>query len=259
VTSPEIETAAEPLLRPLHPGVGAELRGVYLRNTAEDAVRRVRDALLSHLLVVIRDQKLEPADFAAVAGRFGEAETFADKGHPDCPEVMTVSNRPGKGDETPPYWHSDGMLQPEPPMLTLFYAVEVPKVGGDTLFLNAQAAFEALPEAERRRLGSLRGVQTNGVEHPIVRAHPITGRKALYVDLGLTVGVAGIPRDDAISLFRRLKHHCDRPEQIYRHRFRPGDLVIWDNAATAHSATETPPGGGARLMLRATVRGGPTS
>jgi taurine dioxygenase len=243
-------------LQPLHPQVGAEISGLDVRNMTPAALDRVRTALLEYHVLVFRDQRLAPAELVAVAGQFGEPEEFADSAYHDVPAVVPVTNQPGK--PTPPYWHPDGVLQPEPPSLTLFFAEQVPDEGGDTLFLNAQTAYDDLPEPDKERLAKLRSVQANGVEHPMVRTHPVSGKKALYLDMGLTVGVSGVPREEAVALFRDLREHYDRPERVYRHKFRQGDLVIWDNVSAAHSATPPPDPKHPRVMLRTTVRGGPT-
>jgi taurine dioxygenase len=245
-------------LRHLHPEVGTEIVELDVRDDPVAVAEQVRRVLVERHLVVLRRQDLRPADLVAFARGFGEVEAFPGLGDPECPEALAISNRADKGNQASPYWHADGMLQPDPPSLTFFYAIEVPEEGGDTLFQNAHTAFNALPAEDQRTLAPLRSVQPNRVEHPIVRNHPVTGRKALYLDLALTVGVTGLARADAVELFRRLRDHYECRERVYRHKFRKGDLLIWDNASIAHSATKAPAHGETRLMLRMTVRGGPT-
>lgn len=217
-------------------------------------VSLLRAAVREHQLLVLRDLELEAAELATFARRLGESEVFEHAPDPEVPEVLIVTNR--KEGRTPPYWHSDGMMQPEPPSLTLFYAKSVPAAGSETRFLDAYAAYESLPQDLRTRLDPLRGVQPNGVEQPLVRVHPETGRKALYLDLGMTVGVAGMERHEAIELFSRLRSHLNEPGRDYRHGARAGDLLIWDNASTSHSATRPADPRGRKVMLRVTLRGG---
>jgi len=242
----------------LHPDLGAAVEGADACAATDELVAAIREALLEHQLVVLRDQLMGPAELARFTGRFGVPEEFDNSPFPDHPQILRISNLDGKEKYPPPFWHSDGLLQPEPPTLTFFYAEQAPRAGGDTLFLNAQRAYDELPEETKQLIEGLRGVQMNGAEHPLVRTHPVTGRKALFLDLGFTVRVAGLDREEAVALFTRLKQHCERPGATYRHRFHKGDLLIWDNAATAHSATPAPDASEPRVMLRATVRGGPT-
>jgi taurine dioxygenase len=242
----------------LHADLGAAIEGADARAATDEFVETMREALLEHQLVVLRDQRMDPAELARFTRRFGVPEEFERSPFPDHPQVLRISNLEGKQEQPPPFWHSDGLVQPDPPALSFFYAEQVPRAGGDTLFVNTQRAYDDLPEETRGVVEQLRGVQRNSVEHPLVRAHPITGRRALFLDLGFTVRVAGLDRDEAVELFTRLKQHFERPGATYRHRFRRGDLLIWDNASTAHSATPAPHASQPRVMLRATVRGGPT-
>lgn len=242
----------------MHPHVGVELTDVDVRTVGDELVESVQAALLEHGLVAIRDQELGPAELAAFTSALGTAEEFDTSPFAAYPQVLRISNLEGTDEAPPPYWHADGILQPEPPLLTLFYAEQVSSEGGDTLFLDAHRAYAELPAELRSRLEGLRSVQANGVEHPIARTHPVSGRRALYLDFGITVGVAGLDRDEAVALFTELRAHLERPGAVYRHQFRQGDLLIWDNVAVAHSATRAPGPRQARVMLRSTVRGGPT-
>jgi taurine dioxygenase len=242
----------------LHPDLGAEIKGADACAASAELVETMRAALLEHHLVVLRDQRIGPAELAEFTRRFGVPEEFDRSPFPDHPQVLRISNLEGKKKYPPPFWHSDGLLQPEPPALSFFYAEQAPRAGGDTLFLNTQRAYDELAEQTKDLVDGLRSVQMNGAEHPLVRTHPVTGRRALFLDLGFTVRVAGLDRDEAVELFTRLKQHFERPGATYRHRFRRGDLLIWDNASTAHSATPAPDASQPRVMLRATVRGGPT-
>lgn len=241
-------------LRALHPCVGSEASGLDLRTIDGAGFEAIRAALLERPLLVFRDQDLSPAELVAVTRHFGEPERFAGHRAHDLPEIRVITNRRGVGEIVEPYWHIDGMFQPDPPSLTLLYAVDVPDEGGDTLFADARAAYEALEEEDREALGRLRAVFGNGVQHPVVRTHPLTGRAAI-AGLSEAAALAGVARDEALRFSRQLSDHLSEPAWLYRHRYRPGDLVIWDNASVLHSATDLPPPEARRLMLRTTVRG----
>jgi taurine dioxygenase len=243
-------------LQPLSPVLGAQARGARLLEADDSTVEAVRSAVREHGLVFFRDQGLSPEGLLEVTCRFGEAERFShERAYPERPEVCIVTSDPRQAHAQPVYWHSDGAQQPEPPTLSLFYAVKTPGHGGETLFTDARDAYDSLPGGLRERIEGRRAVMRNGFAQPLVRLHEATGRRAIYADFGQTVSIEGLERDEARELFAALRSHVARPEATYALRWEPGDLAIWDNAAVLHSATRPPATGGKRLMWRTTVRG----
>jgi taurine dioxygenase len=245
-------------LQPLSPALGARVAGLRLLDADDETIEAVRAAATDRGLLLFPDQDLSREDMYAVTRRFGEPERFShDRAWPDRPEVCIVSSDPRQDGAHPVYWHSDGAQQPEPPTLSLFYAVETPGSGGQTLFTDARAAYDSLPEELRLRIDGRSAMLRNGLAQPLVRLHPDTGRRSIYADFGQTVGIAGLERDEAVEIFEALRAHISRPEQTCPVDWQPGDLAIWDNGAVLHSATKPPATGGKRTMWRTTVRGGP--
>jgi taurine dioxygenase len=243
-------------LHPLSPTVGAALAGVQLVDSEHGGTDAVRSALDRHGLLLAREQELTPERLIELTRRFGEPERFPElRALAEYPEVCIVTNNPRQAPAQPVYWHSDGAQQPEPPSVTLLYAVRTTDSGGETLFTDAREAYESLPDPLRERLEGRRAVLPSGLEQPLVRVHPRTGRRALYADFGRTAGITGLDRDDAKPLLKALRDHVGRPGTTYAHKWTPGDLAIWDNAAILHSATKPPPPDQLRLMWRTTVRG----
>jgi taurine dioxygenase len=243
-------------LQPLSPVLGAQAPGARLLGADDSTIEVVRSAVRERGLVFFRDQGLSPEGLLEVTSRFGEAERFShERAYPDRPEVCIVTSDPRQAHAQPVYWHSDGAQQPEPPTLSLFYAVKTPGHGGETLFTDAREAYDSLPGELRERIEGRRAVMRNGYAQPLVRLHEATGRRAIYADFGQTVGIEGLERDEARELFVALRSHVARPEATCALEWEPGDLAIWDNAAVLHSATRPPATGGKRLMWRTTVRG----
>jgi alpha-ketoglutarate-dependent taurine dioxygenase len=242
-------------VRPLEPPFVAEVAGSDARTAHGQSLE---DALLRHPVLVFREQDLEPGDVVAVASRLGEPERYQrpHPDHPEHPEIAVFSNRSERGLVPRPYWHTDGLLRETPPRFTLFYAVEAPEQGGDTLFADARALYAQLDEEDRAALEGLECVLPTGTRHPLVKAHPVTGVPALYANLAATVGIVGVERSSAQRLFAQLSELYETERNAYRHHYRAGDLVIWDNEAVAHSATEPPPPEDRRLIWRADVRPG---
>lgn len=211
------------------------------------------------------------------------------------PELFKISNLMKDGKRvgaSAEYWHSDLTYMARPSRCSLLYAIEIPvddtgKPLGDTMFASTQMAWDALPESMKKRLAPLKGVHrfldaynrqndqraSRGIErtamqekelrdktpdvlHPVVRTHPHTGRKCLYVNEGFTVGIDGMPEDEGRALIRELHEHCMRPEFAYRHQWQVGDLVMWDNCSTIHSGTSDYGPEHRRLLYRTTVKGG---
>jgi taurine dioxygenase len=271
--------------------LGAEI-GVDLSRPLDDATfREVEDAFHDNIIVFFRDQKLTNEQHIAFSRRFGELEVHIVKKYllPGHPEILLVSNiRNETGEhiglaDAGFTWHSDVSYRKFPSRCSLLYAKEVPhapdgKVLGDTVFANCVAAYEALPAATKQRLDGLKAVhryssrrrvensprpkltaaqiaETPDIAHPIVRTHPFTGRKALYITAGECVGIEGMPEDEATDLIAELDAHCIKPEFLYRHSWRVGDLVMWDNATAMHLAICDYALPDRRLMHRTTVIG----
>lgn len=235
---------------PVHPHIGVELRAA---DPVDDAIA-IRELLLEHGLVVVRGLTLDAAEVVDAARALGRVLRHPPHpAYPDLPEIAPIANDGALGRQTRPYWHTDGLLRADPPCVTVFYAAEVPAEGGDTLFLDARLAYDALDPDDRATLDGLVAVFETGTRAPLVRRHPVTARPAIAANLAATVGIEGITRTSAQGVIRELGDHYDRPEWVYRHRYEPGDLVLWDNWAAAHSATEPPPPPARRLMLRADV------
>ena len=243
-----------------------------------------------NIVVFFRDQRLTEEQQIAFSRRFGELEIHIVRKYllPDHPEILLISNiRDENGEhiglaDAGFTWHSDTSYRKYPSRCSLLLAKEVPhrdgKPLGDTVFANTIAAYEALPEAMKRRLDGLRAIhrysmrrridnsprpkltaaqlaETPDIAHPIVRTHPHTGRKALYVTAGECIGIEGMPEDEALDLIAELDAHCVKPEFCYRHQWRVGDLVMWDNASAMHLAICDYTLPERRLMHRTTVIG----
>lgn len=276
-------------LRPSGEGAGAEVAGVDLSAPLSDRVfARIDRALADHGVLVFRDQRLLPDRQLAFCERFGRVEVnaFDQYALPGHPGVLVVSNIVEDGRnigyaDAGSHWHTDMSYTGTPPRCTALHALEVPSDGGrnlgDTLFANARAAWEALDDADRRRIDGLRAVhrfsaKERGVTrpvkltpeqiarhpdvvHPVARTHPVSGAKALYVREGECVGIEGMPDAEAVALIKRLSDHIVRPEFQYRHRWRVGDLVIWDNCVVQHIALRDYVWPQRRLMHRVTAGG----
>jgi taurine dioxygenase len=243
-----------------------------------------------NIMVFFRDQRLTEDQHIAFSRRFGELEIHIVEKYllPGHPEILLISNvLDDKGEhiglaDAGFTWHTDTSYRRRPSRCSLLYAKEVPERDGaplgDTVFANTVAAYEALPEAMKRHLAGLKAIhryamrrrvensprpkltaaqlaETPDIAHPIVRTHPYSGRKALYVTAGECVGIEGMPEDEALELIAELDAHCVRPEFCYRHQWRVGDLVMWDNASAMHLAICDYALSERRLMHRTTVIG----
>jgi taurine dioxygenase len=272
--------------------LGAEI-GFDLSGPVDDRTFAELESIFhDNIVVFFRGQQLSSEQQIAFSGRFGELEIHIVKKYllPGHPEILLVSNVKNEAGELIGLadagftWHSDVSYRRTPSRCSLLYAKEVPRdadgnVLGDTIFANCVAAYAALPAAMQRRLDGLKAIhryssrrrvensprpkltpaqiaETPDVAHPIVRTHPHTGRKAIYVTAGECIGIAGMPEDEALDLLAELDAHCVRPEFCYRHRWRAGDLVMWDNATAMHLAICDYALPQRRLMHRTTVIGG---
>jgi taurine dioxygenase len=266
-------------VKPLAGAVGAEVTGVDASRPLEaQVVAEVRRAFLDHLVIFLPDQHLSPQQLLAFAERFGEPMEYPQlRGLPECPMVTPVVKLEHERHNFGGVWHTDTSYLDEPPMGSLLYALELPPYGGDTLFASQHAAYEALSEGLRRVLGELIGVNSSakaevtrsredrlreaGVaskvltgKHPIVRTHPETGRKSLYMSLGHTVAFEGWSEEESRPLLDYLFAHQAKPEFTCRFRWSPGALAFWDNRCVLHNPVNDYHGF-RRLMHRVTLRG----
>ena len=268
-------------VKPLAGALGAELRGIDLSAALPDAtIAAIRQALLDHLVIFFRDQTLPPDRFLSLARRFGTPIEYPFvKGIEGFPEIINVAKLEHETVNFGGVWHADTTYLQEPPMATLLLAREVPEVGGDTLFANQYLAYATLSEKLRGLLATLGGVSSSAkadasrtredrirsdgsaearklleAEHPAVRTHPETGRKALYVNRAHTVSFAGMTWEESAALLDFLFQHQIRPEFTCRFRWTPGALAIWDNRCAQHYAVNDYHGH-RRVMQRITLAG----
>ena len=243
----------------------------------------LRDTLNRSLVLCLRDQKLAPTAFRNAMARFGTPMLRKQLTHTEeCAEVNIISSEDrdvlgdGRKVVNGATWHTDDSFMREPCSLTMLYGVIVPSRGGDTQFTNMYAAYEALPPETRARIDGLQVIhkyqssrQTNRVSkrpdaemtampeatHPLVHTHPETGRKALYLNANRMEQIVGLDRAESDALLDRLIAHAIEPRFQYRHVWRQGDIVIWDNRCTMHKANADYPEGERRLMHRVIVAG----
>jgi taurine dioxygenase len=265
-----------------HMGVAAE--GLDLNETLDAATRHsLRMALLEKLVLCIRGQRLSGRAYRDAVAHFGTPVTRRQVTmHDEVPEISILSSEDrdtlgdGKRLVVGAHWHSDDSFRAVPCSLTMLYGVAVPSVGGDTQFTNMYAAYEDLSPAMKVRIAGLRVVHTYDsprkgtriatrsaeemaamppVDHPLVRTHPETGRKALYMNPNRMERVLGLEREESDALLDELTAHATQERFQYRHKWRQGDIVIWDNRCTMHKANADYPEGEKRLMQRIVVEG----
>lgn len=266
-------------------GFGAEIVGVDLSRPPDEATRdAIYQAFLNHRVVAIRGQTLMPEHVIAASRIFGhdlEPHLFKRYHHPETPLLMVLSNRTDDGKPTGladagSFWHSDVSYKPNPAKATMLYAVEVPEEGGDTLFCDLTAAYDALPETMKKRLRGLKAVHNYAHTprdlfysgevtappdclHPVVRTHPETGRKAIYINPAYTVRIEGLAVDESEALKQDIFDHCLQDRFRMRYKWRAGDVVAWDNAALMHAATTKGLDPDRhRTIWRTIISGGPT-
>jgi alpha-ketoglutarate-dependent taurine dioxygenase len=266
-------------VRPISGALGAEVRGVDIARPIEsEVVAELRRAFLDHLVIFLRAQQLTPSQLLAFAQRFGQPMEYPQlKGLPECPLVTPVIKLEHERVNFGGIWHSDTSYLERPPMASMLYAVEIPPYGGDTLFASQYLAYETLSEGLRQTLRGLIGINTSTkadasmtredrlrdagaalkallAEHPIVRTHPETGRKALYVNFGHTTQIKGWTEQESAPLLDYLFGHQVRPEFTCRLRWEPGSLAFWDNRCTQHNPVNDYHGF-RRVMHRVTLAG----
>ncbi|HYL90456.1 MAG TPA: TauD/TfdA family dioxygenase [Burkholderiales bacterium] len=248
--------------------------------------REIWDAFFASQVLVFRGQKLSASEYLAFARQFGRPEPHVidQFHHPEHADILILSNRRKNGEpiglaDAGTYFHTDYSYLDVPARATLLYSIEVPKTGGDTLFADQYTAYDDLPSSLKRQVENLVALHHYGnrddldensrtvasvltqeqeqkmtwVRHPVVRQHPVTGRKALYSVSGSSFGIEGMPEDEAIALLDELKDHATQQKYQLRLKYGVGDVVIWDNASLLHSATLTDPGD-PRTLWRITVK-----
>ena len=270
-------------VRRLGKQIGAEIHGVDVRTLDDAGFAAIYRAWLDHNVVVVPGQDLEIDDFLRYRRRFGVIHPHPSKStrHPDYPEITVLGiNKFGpdgtldqaiyrRGAEG---WHTDGAYDAEPFKATQLYALAVPSRGGDTLFASMYAAYDALPSRLKERLEGRKGVFTYGgrrnatallnpedrdwtpVRHPIIRTHPETGRKGLYFDPGKILSIDGLDAAESDALIDELTERMIQPDGEYRHRWRRGDIVIWDNRCSYHKAAGDYPPEEDRVHWRVSIK-----
>ena len=249
-------------IRPLSDIMAAEVIGLDLSQRLSDTAREaVYRAFLDHHLLVFRDQALDKQRQIAFTEQFGtlERHTLRNKGLDDFPLVHVVSNlnaaNKPSGTVNSTLWHSDKSFRPEPSLATILHAVTLPPDGGDTVFANMYAAYEALPDAEKADLDGVRVIHSwelsrentgrvmseaekrdaPSMSHLLVRTHPETGRKCLFMGMHAS-HLEDMPMMEGRARIEALEAHATQPRFVYRHRWRAGDLLMWDNRCLLHHA-----------------------
>jgi taurine dioxygenase len=267
-------------IRRISGAIGAEIHGIDLSSPTDQEVASIRKIWLEHLVVFFRDQELSPDAFMAFARRIGKPVEYPFvKGIAGFPEIIEVKKLEHEKVNFGGVWHSDTAYLEQPPMASMLLAREVPPTGGDTLFANMYLAYETLSDGMKRMLDGLIGVndsakanvtrtredriKTDGgesvgkalvAEHPVVRTHPETGRKALYVNYGHTVRFKGMTDEESAPLLDYLFRHQIRPEFTCRFSWQPGSMALWDNRCAQHNPINDYHGY-RRVMHRITLQG----
>lgn len=268
------------------PGVGAVISGVDLsRGVSEVDFASMRAAYAEHGVIFFRDQCIDEAQHIAFARRWApiNINRFLSP-HPHWPEIAVLSKNPDETENIGGAWHTDHSYDVIPAMGSMLVARELPPEGGNTLFASMYAAYEALPQKMQQRLsklsavhsarhifgkgalyGSARGGRIGNADaaealvdsvHPVVITHPLSGKKALYVNMAYTIGIEGLPEAESNALLAELYVHCMRPEFVYEFVWRPGFIALWDNRSTWHYAKNDYQGH-RRVMHRITLEGQP--
>jgi taurine dioxygenase len=272
-------------VRPLTKHIGAEIHGIDLRQPVDEATRAaIYRAWLDHLVIVFPDQKLEQEDLLRVSSYFGEIgalrrppKFFPSGFNRLLPNIMLISNIRENGEpigalpDGEMMFHHDMIHAPIPHNGTFLYSVEIPTHGGNTLFASGYAAYDTMDPALRAKLegktalhlynyGSTKKGDGHGTEafgqskHPAFRTHEETKRKAVYVNRLMTTGIEGMSDEEAQPLLEAVFDHAEKPEFVYEHVWRVGDLLLWDNRCSSHARTDFP-ADQRRLMLRTTIEG----
>jgi taurine dioxygenase len=267
-------------VRPLSPAIGAEILGVDLRDAIDDKLaQKMLDAWHAHCVILLRNQMLTEEDQARFAERFGPpAKIHTPQFRRGHQAVMLISNvrEDGKPIGALPdgemQFHTDQCHQETPAKASILYAIEIPSIGGNTLFANAYLAYETLPDDIKRRIDGKKALNAYDYDtgatirnavvpdsapsfaHPVVRTHPATGRKALYVNRLMTRRIEGLPAKESEELLNLLFDHQEQRQFVYEHVWRVGDILMWDNRCTLHARTDFS-AAERRLLRRVTILG----
>ena len=247
-------------IRPLTARIGAEVGGVDLTRPLSDAeVGAVHDALIAHQVIFFRDQPMDMDAHERFGGHFGQlydhVDVFGEEyiakhgtpGHPAIVRIHADASSTGVAAET---WHTDMSCRAEPPMGTILHLHTLPPVGGDTLFASTTAAYDALSAPMKAYLEGLTAIHDGGrafrrmmgerpypvTAHPVVRTHPATGRKLIFVNEEFTSEIVGLPREEGAAVLKFLVEHCKNPDFQVRFRWEPDSVAFWDNRCTQHHA-----------------------
>ncbi|MET8094296.1 TauD/TfdA family dioxygenase [Micromonospora sp. NPDC005220] len=276
------DTLVKLALKPLGPHFGAEVRDLDLDRATDDELAAVRAALVDRKVLFFADQRLDDDGQVRLGRRLGELTAShpvvggVDEKHPEVYALDSADN--GFAD----VWHTDVTFVARPPLGSILRAVTLPPTGGDTSWADSQLAYDSLAEPVRRLVDQLVAVhdgnrefgyylaQRRGgrgnvwegevvtrldpVEHPVVRVHPETGRRGIFVNPGFTSHIVGVSEAESRAILDLLYAHLTKPEHLVRHRWRTGDVVMWDNRSTAHYANRDY-GGARRVVHRITLRG----
>ena len=270
-------------IRRLGPGIGSEAHGIDVRTLDERTFAPLYQAFLDSGVLVVAGQDLTIPDFLAYSRRFGSVEPHPSKStrHSDYPEITMLGVNKFDADgkiidavyrRGAAGWHTDGAYDAEPFKATQLYALAIPSTGGDTQFASMYAAYDALSDRLKEKLAGKRGAFTYGgrsranalldaadrnrppVFHPIIRTHPETGRKALYFDPGKILSIEGVERSESDALIDELTERMIQPDAQYRHKWRVGDIVIWDNRCSYHKAAGDYPPHEDRVHWRVSIK-----
>jgi taurine dioxygenase len=269
-------------IRRMGPQIGVEVSGVDVKTMDEATWQRIYRAWLDYNILCVRDQDLTIPDFIRYSERFGPVTPHPSKStrHPEYAKItmLGINKRDADGKLIDAIyrrgaegWHTDGAYNQAPFKATQLYALAIPSRGGDTLFANGYAAYEALPPRLKQRLDGVIGAFSYGgkkgrsallnledqdwtpVYHPIIRSHPETGRKSLYFDPGKIVRIEGADDAESEQLIADLKGYMIQPDAEYHHKWRKGDIVIWDNRCSYHRAAGDYPPDEDRIHWRVSI------
>jgi len=279
-----LETSSKPAAlktRWLKPGFAVEILGLDLPTASADELRAFADACRRHAVVVLRNQKLDASAVLKVSGRLGKVSAQHRTGpHPDYPGISILSNKKVDGKyigapDAGRNWHTDGTTYATLGLTTMLYGIECPPEGSDTLIADAAAAFEALPAERRHALEKISVVHNRAhliqkynraaltpedlakmqdVIHPIVVTSAVDGRKALFVTNGSTKRIEGLTDEEGRVLLKELIDHCTQEQFVYRHKWHDGDVLIWNDVGTLHTATPYDENKYERLVYRTWMR-----
>ncbi len=271
-------------VEPIAGACGAELHGVNLVEAIADdgLIAEIRQALLDHCVIFFRDQAMEPEQHKALARRFGDIFIHPNyNGVAPDPEILEFRREPGDQKIVGEEWHTDTTMSAEPPLGAILHGIEVPPYGGDTMFASQYAAYDALSDGMKAMLGEMRAVHSDrkvagpqaGMNakrstkvredadwretinvHPVVRTHPETKRKLLFVNASYTIGFEGMTEEESKPLLDYLLAHGHRPEFTCRFRWRAGSVAFWDNRCVKHIAVHDA-GPFRRIMRRVQISG----